>query len=62
MTVKEFFKKEMHIYDDEDLDRRRNINKRSKKNFMRNMKKRNMKSQRTLKKRLRNENRQYIKY
>ena len=62
MTVKEFFKKEMHIYDDEDLDRRRNINKRSKKNFMRNMKKRSMKSQRTLKKRLRNKNRQYIKY
>ena len=47
---------------DEDLDRRRNINKRSKKNFMRNMKKRSMKSQRTLKKRLRNKNRQYIKY
>ena len=62
MTLKEFFKKEMHIYDDEDLDRSRNINKRSKKNFMRNMKKRSMKSQRTLKKRLRNENRQYIKY
>ena len=62
MTVKEFFDKEIHIYDDEDLDRRRNINKRSKKNFMRNMKKRSMKSQRTLKKRLENEKRQHIKY
>ncbi len=62
MTLKNLFEKEIDQINDENQMRLRNINKRSKKNFMRNMKKRSMKSQRTLKKRLENEKRQHIKY
>ena len=62
MTLKNLFEKVIDQINDENQMRLRNINKRSKKNFMRNMKKRSMKSQRTLKKRLENEKRQHIKY